>query len=239
MKTLLITGGSGAIGAACCKKFASNNFNIIFTYNKNIDKAMNVAKVIKNMGVDCNCIKMDVSNKIECAKVLDDLITNYNIDILVNNAGIVRDSLFYWMTADEWEEVIQTNLNGIFYVTSPIVKQMIQNKNGSIINISSISGISGNVGQTNYSASKAAIIGFTKSLSLELARNNIRVNCVAPGVVESEMTANIDLSQLKKMIPMKRFATPEEIAEAVFFLASEKASYITGEVLNVSGGLWR
>ena len=239
MKTLLITGGSGAIGAACCKKFASNNFNIIFTYNENVDKAMNLAKVIKNMGVDCNCIKMDVSNKTECEKVLNDLTTNYNIDILVNNAGIVRDNLFYWMTADEWEEVIQTNLNGIFYVTSPIVKHMIQNKNGSIINISSISGISGNVGQTNYSASKAAIIGFTKSLSLELARNNIRVNCVAPGVVESEMTANIDLSQLKKMIPMKRFATPEEIAEAVFFLASEKASYITGEVLNVSGGLWR
>lgn len=238
MQKVLITGGSRGIGAACCKKFAEEGCDIIFTYNHNAEKAEAVADELKQCDVEAQAIKMDISNKVECEAVLTPLLEAQEIDVLINNAGIAKDNLFYWMETGEWEDVIQTNLNGTFYVTSLVVKQMVKNKKGSIVNLSSISGLSGNMGQTNYSAAKAGIIGFTKSLAVELARQKIRVNCVAPGFIQTDMTDDLD-SNMKKIIPMRRAGKAEEVAEAVYFMASEKASYITGEVMNISGGLWR
>lgn len=238
MKTVLITGGSRGIGLACCKKFASEGFNIIFTYNSNQKKAEDVEDELKQTGVTVQVLKLDIADKDNCDQVLSQLLKNQDIDVLVNNAGITKDNLFFWMEATEWEDVIQTNLNGTFYVTSIIVKHMVKKKQGSIVNLSSISGLSGNMGQTNYSASKAGIIGFTKSLAVELARQKVRVNCVAPGFIATDMTDKLDIN-IKKIIPMRRAGKPEEVAEAVYFLASDNASYITGEVMNISGGLWR
>jgi 3-oxoacyl-[acyl-carrier protein] reductase len=237
-KTVLITGGSKGIGSACCKKFAQENYNVIFTYKSSKQAAEELCNDLKQYGNNILAVQLDISDKNSCTKVLTDIVSKNQIDVLINNAGIAKDNLLFWSEPEDWEEVIHTNLNGIFYVTSIIVKSMVMKRSGSIVNLSSVSALSGNIGQTSYSATKAGIIGFTKSLSLELARQSIRVNCVAPGIIETEMTSNLS-ENLKKLIPMKRPGLPEEVAEAVYFLASDKASYITGEVINISGGLWR
>ncbi|MCD4668575.1 MAG: SDR family oxidoreductase, partial [Sulfurimonas sp.] len=166
------------------------------------------------------------------------VLENLELDVLVNNAGITRDNLFFWMSDDEWSDVIDTSVNGTYYVTKAVMKNMISNKRGSVVNVASISGIVGNSGQTNYSAAKGAMIAFTKALSVEVARYGIRVNAVAPGLIESEMTAELNLKEMKKGIPMRRIGKPEDVAECVLFLA-DKASYVTGEVLNISGGMVR
>jgi 3-oxoacyl-[acyl-carrier protein] reductase len=163
-------------------------------------------------------------------------LKDIEVDTLINNSGITRDNLFFWMNDEEWEDVIETNVHGMFRVTKALLSNFIKKKNGAIVNISSISGIVGNAGQTNYSASKGAIISFTKSLSLELARYKVRVNCVAPGLIESEMTKELDTG-IKKSIPLKRYGTPDEIAHAVYFAATN--TYMTGETINISGGMVR
>lgn len=231
-KRVLITGASGAIGAACAEYFAANGYFVYAHYNGNEQK---INELVEKIGKDrCVSLKFDIADFDSVSSALKDI----DVDVVVNNAGITRDKLFFWMENDDWDSVIKTNVNGAFYVCKTLLPSMIKKKNGAVVNISSIAGMVGNIGQANYATSKGAIIAFTKSLSLEVARYNIRVNCVAPGLVKSAMTEGLDEAELKRIIPMKRFGRPEEIAEVVFFVA-DKASYMTGEVVNVSGGMVR
>lgn len=230
MKSVLITGSTGAIGEAIAQSFHENGYFLYLHYNKNEKKADELKAKYENSTL----LKFDISDKNATKKALE----NLSVDVLINNAGITKDSHIFWMEDEAWENVINTNLNGTYHVTKSILPQMISNKSGSIVNISSISGINGNIGQANYSATKGAIISFTKTLCLDLAKFNIRVNAVAPGLIKSEMTANIDESSYKKIIPSGRFGEPKEVADVVFFLA-DKATYINGEVINISGGMSR
>jgi 3-oxoacyl-[acyl-carrier protein] reductase len=230
MKRVLVTGSTGAIGSACAKYFHDMGYFVYLHYRSNEAKAKELKAELENSEI----IGFDISNKEEVYTKLE----NLEVDVLVNNAGITKDKLFFWMEDDDWGDVIDTSVNGTYYVTKALMKNMISNKKGSIVNIASVSGLVGNAGQTNYSAAKGAMIAFTKALAIEVARYKIRVNAVAPGLIESEMTKDLDLKELKKTIPLKRIGKPEEVAECVFFLA-DKASYITAEVLNISGGMVR
>ena len=230
MKKVLITGSTGAIGEACARYFHENGYFVYLHYRSQEEKANSLKKELNNsetIGFDI-LNKEDVHNKLE----------NLELDVLVNNAGITKDKLFFWMEDDDWKDVIETSVNGTYNVTKAVIKNMISKKNCAIVNVASISGLVGNIGQTNYSAAKGAMIAFTKSLALEMARYKIRVNAVAPGLIESEMTKDLDMKTIKKEIPLKRVGKPEDVAECVFFLA-DKASYVTGEVLNISGGMVR
>ncbi len=230
MNKVLITGATGAIGEACARYFHNNGYFVYLHYRSQETKAQALHEALEHSRI----IGFDITNREDVLQKLQDL----ELDVLVNNAGMTKDNLFFFMSNEEWESVIDTSVNGTYYVTKAVLKNMIRNKKGSIVNVASISGIVGNPGQTNYSAAKGAIIAFTKALSAEVARYKIRVNAVAPGLIESEMTEALDLKEMKKTIPLKRIGRPEEVAESVFFLA-DKASYITGEVLNISGGLVR
>ena len=230
MKKVLITGATGAIGEACARYFHENGYFIYINYRSNKSKADALQAELENS----KTIKFDIVNKEEVRSALEEL----ELDVLVNNAGITQDNLFFFMKDEEWSDVIDTSVNGTYYVTKAVLKNMIANKKGSIINVASISGIVGNAGQTNYSAAKGAMIAFTKALSAEVARYKIRVNAVAPGLVESEMTKDLPLKEMKKAIPLRRIGKPEDVAETVFFLG-DKASYITGEIINISGGMVR
>lgn len=229
MKKVLVTGATGSLGVAIVREFAKNGYFVYIHYNSNEIKAKEILEEIDNMG---EILTFDSKN----SQNIKDKLENIEVDVLINNSGITKDNLFFWMSDDEWEDVIDTNVNGMFRVTKAIVPKLIKKKDCAIVNISSISGIVGNMGQTNYSASKGAIIAFTKSLALELARYRITVNCVAPGLVESEMTKDIN-KEITKSIPLKRYAKPQEIAHAVFFAATN--TYMTAEVINISGGLAR
>lgn len=230
MKKVLITGSTGAIGESIARYFHENGYFIYLHYRSNKEKAVE----LKSELINSEIIGFDILEKEDVFKKLE----NLEIDVLINNAGITKDKLFFWMEDDDWNDVINTSVNGTYNVTKAVIKNMISNKNGSIINIASVSGLVGNAGQTNYSAAKGAIIAFTKALSLEVARYKIRVNAVAPGLIQSEMTKDLDLKMIKKDIPLKRIGQAKDVAEAVFFLG-DKASYITGEVLNISGGMVR
>lgn len=230
MKTVLVTGSTGAIGASIARYFHENGYFVYLHYRSQEQKAIELKNDLENSEI----LGFDILNKDEVYSKLE----NLEIDVLVNNAGITKDKLFFWMEDDDWNDVINTSVNGTFNVTKAVIKNMISNKKGSIINVASVSGLVGNAGQTNYSAAKGAMIAFTKALSLEVARYKIRVNAVAPGLIESEMTKDLDLKTIKKDIPLKRIGKAEEVAESVFFLG-DKASYITGETLNISGGMVR
>ncbi len=230
MKKVLVTGATGAIGEACVRYFHENGYFVYINYRNNKIKADELHSEL----VNSQTIKFDIANKEEVRSALESL----EIDVLVNNAGITKDNLFFFMGDDEWHDVIDTSVNGTFYVTKAILKNMIANKRGSIVNVASVSGLVGNAGQTNYSAAKGAMIAFTKALSAEVARYKIRVNAVAPGLVESEMTKDLPLKEMKKAIPLRRIGKPEDVAETVFFLG-DKAAYITGETINISGGMVR
>jgi 3-oxoacyl-[acyl-carrier protein] reductase len=229
MQKVLVTGATGSLGEAIVKEFAEHGYFVYIHYNKNRKRAEELLEEIENNG---EILTFDTKEK----ESVDNKLKSITVDILINNAGITRDNLFFWMDEEEWRDVIEINLNGLFRVTKAVVPKMIKKKNCSIVNISSISGIVGNAGQTNYSASKGAIIAFTKSLALELARYKITVNCVAPGLIESEMTKKLDTS-ITKMIPLRRYGKPKEVAEAVYFSATNR--YITAEVINISGGMVR
>jgi len=229
MKKVLVTGATGSLGVAIVREFAKNGYFVYIHYNSNEIKAKEILEEIDNRG---EILTFDSKN----SQNIKDKLENIEVDVLINNSGVTKDNLFFWMSDDEWEDVIDTNVNGMFRVTKAIVPKLIKKKDCAIVNISSISGIVGNMGQTNYSASKGAIIAFTKSLALELARYRITVNCVAPGLVESEMTKDIN-KEITKSIPLKRYAKPQEIAHAVFFAATN--TYMTAEVINISGGLAR
>jgi 3-oxoacyl-[acyl-carrier protein] reductase len=239
-KTALITGSNRGIGKAIAQKLAENGADIIITapIKSDAESAANEIKErynVKTYAFELNLL--DINSIEDTVKEIEQTTT---VDILVNNAGITKDNLFIRMKKEEWEDVIKVNFTSIFYITQPIVKQMIKKRWGRVINISSVVGIMGNAGQTNYSATKAALIGFTKSLAKEVGSRGITVNAVAPGFIDTPMTQGLpeDVKEAyKKQIPLGRFGSPEDVANAVLFLVSEKASYITGEVINVNGGM--
>ena len=230
MKKVFITGSSGVIGEAIAKEYSKNGYFLYLHYHKGDKKAKKLLNELKNGEL----ISFSLTNHQEIREKLKDI----EVDVLVNSAGVIKDNLFFFMSDEEWSEVIDINLNGVFFVTKELLPKMIKNKNGSIINVTSISGLVGNIGQTNYSASKGAIIAFTKSLSLEVARYNIRVNAIAPGIIESSMTKELKKEELLKLIPSKRFGKPSEVAEVAYFLGNQ-GTYINGEVINISGGMVR
>lgn len=230
-KKVLITGSTGSIGEAIAKEFSKNGYFVYLHYNSNIKKAKQLLKELPNSQL----ITFDMKDKESIKNALEDI----KVDVLINNAGIIKDKLFFFMSDDEWEDVINTNLTGMYYVTKMLSKNMIMNKEGSILNIASIAAIGGNAGQANYSASKGGVISFTKTLSLELGRYNIRVNALAPGIINSEMTQNLPKEkELKKSIPLNRFGEAHEVASCAYFMAVE-ATYVSGEVLNISGAMLR
>ncbi len=241
MKYALVTGGSRGIGRAVSCKLAQMNYNILLNYKGNDEEATKTKVIIESKGVVCELLKFDVSNKQNTDEVLGGWIENNkekNIEVLINNAGIRHDTLFIWMTDENWKDVISTNLDAFFYVTRLVINGMLVKKYGRIVNIVSLSGQKGVPGQTNYSAAKAGVIGATKALAQEVARRGVTVNAVAPGFIKTDMTEGLNEKELSAMIPMKRFGTVEEVAEAVGFLASPGASYINAEVLSVNGGLY-
>jgi 3-oxoacyl-[acyl-carrier protein] reductase len=241
MKNALVTGGSRGIGRAVCEKLAGMGFHVLINYRSNLSEALKTLELITEKGGGGEIIHFDVSRKEEVESSLSmwqSKNEGEHIEVLVNNAGIRMDALVMWMKDEEWHDVININMNSFLWVTRPLLKDMLINKYGRIINIVSLSGIKGLPGQANYSAAKAGVIGATKALAQEIAKKNVTVNAVAPGFIRTDMTKDMDESQLKAMIPMNRFGTPEEVAEVVGFLASEKASYITGTVINVNGGLY-
>ena len=227
---VLITGSTGSIGEACTRYFHNAGYFVYLHYRNDEEKVQKLSQELQNSKI----LQFDITDKESVSKALE----NLEIDVLVNNAGITKDKLFFWMEDDDWTDVINTSVNGTYLVTKAVIKNMISNKRGSIVNVASVSGLVGNAGQTNYSAAKGAMIAFTKALSVEVARYGIRVNAVAPGLIESQMTKDLDVKEIKKSIPLKRIGKPDEVAECVYFLA-DKASYITGEVVNISGGMVR
>jgi 3-oxoacyl-[acyl-carrier protein] reductase len=241
MKFALVTGGSRGIGRAICIKMAEMGYNVLINYKSNAEEANNTLALVKEKGVDGEIIQFDVSDKAAIISKLGDWMeanTDKVIEVLVNNAGIRDDGLMMWMKDEQWDSVIKTNLDGFFYVTRLVVNSMLQKKYGRIINIVSLSGLKGLPGQTNYSAAKAGVIGATKALAQEIGRKGITVNAVAPGFIKTDMTEGLNEAELKNLVPLKRFGTPEEVAHTVGFLATEGAAYITGEVISVNGGLY-
>lgn len=241
MKIALVTGGSRGIGKAICVKLASMGFHIIINYKSNEAEALNTLELVKSAGATGELMPFDIGDQDSFEKAMEDWYTKNPekyIAILVNNAGIRKDALMMWMKNEEWFDVMQTNLHGFFFVTRRLLKDMLINKFGRIINIVSLSGIKGLPGQANYSAAKAAIIGATKALAQECGKKNVTVNAVAPGFIKTDMVEGIDENQAKAMIPVGRFGRPEEVAHVVGFLAEDLSSYVTGEVISVNGGLY-
>ena len=241
MKYALVTGGSGEIGKAICEKLSKMGYHVLINYNSNKDNALKTLESLVTHGGTGEIIQFDVSDRQAVSNSINSWKEQHPdsyISVLVNNAGINKDNLMLWMEDEEWDSVINTNLNGFFNVTSGLLKDMALSKFGRIINVVSLSGVKGLPGQTNYSAAKAGIIGATKALAQEMGRKKVTVNAVAPGYIRSEMTKELDEKQLKKLIPVNRFGYAEEVADLVAFLASEKAGYITGEVININGGLY-
>jgi 3-oxoacyl-[acyl-carrier protein] reductase len=241
-KYALVTGGSRGIGRAVCIQLAKDtHYHILINYNSNIDAAKETLKEVKAAGGDGEIIQFDVVNaESVISKLVNWQESNKDaiIEVIVNNAGITKDGLFMWMKPEDWSDVINTSLNGFYNVTNHLLQKLLVNRYGRIINMVSVSGLKGTAGQTNYSAAKGAVIGATKALAQEVAKRNITVNAVAPGFIRTDMTGELDEKELKKMIPANRFGEAEEVAHVVSFLASDKSSYITGEVININGGIY-
>ncbi len=242
IKYALVTGGSRGIGRAVCIQLAKDrDYHILINYNSNEIAARETLAAVKEAGASGEIMKFDVSDAASVTGALtsfEDAHPNALIEVIVNNAGITKDGLFMWMKPEDWSDVINTSLNGFFNVTNHLIQKMLVNKYGRIINMVSVSGVKGTPGQTNYSAAKGALVAATKALAQEVAKRKITVNAVAPGFIKTDMTGDLDEKELKKMIPVNRFGEAEEVAHLVSFLASENASYITGEVININGGIY-
>ena len=240
-KVALITGGSRGIGRGIAQKFAEQGANVAFTFLSSVEKALAFEKELQAMGVKAKGYQSDAADFAAAEKLIDEIVQDFGtLDIVVNNAGITRDTLLMRMSEQQWDDVMQTNLKSIFNISKFAIKPMMKARNGVFINLSSIVGINGNAGQSNYSASKAGIIAFTKSLAKELGSRNIRANAIAPGFIETEMTGELS-EEIRKSwaeaVPLKRAGTTEDVANLAVFLASDMASYITGQTIQVCGGL--
>lgn len=241
-KFALVTGGSRGIGRAICIQLAKDSeYHILINYNSNETAAKETLKSVEEAGGKGELMPFNVTDAENVKSSLDqwhEANPNAVIEVIVNNAGITQDGMFMWMKAEDWSKVIDTSLNGFFNVTNYLIQKLLVNKYGRIINMVSVSGLKGTPGQTNYSAAKGAVIGATKALAQEVAKRNVTVNAVAPGFITTDMTRDLDEKELKKMIPANRFGTAEEVAHLVSFLASEKSGYITGDIININGGIY-
>ncbi|WP_108868860.1 3-oxoacyl-ACP reductase FabG [Aquimarina aquimarini] len=242
MKCALITGGSRGIGKAICIQLAKDtDYHILINYNSNKTAAEETLALVEATGQTAEIIQFNVADAEQVKAKLDTWQENNKdaiIEVIVNNAGITKDGLFMWMPQKDWQNVINTSLDGFYNVTNHLIQKLLKNRYGRIINIASVSGVKGTAGQTNYSAAKGAIVGATKALAQEIAKRKITVNAVAPGFIKTDMTNELDEKELKKLIPANRFGEAEEVAHVVSFLASKNASYITGEVININGGIY-
>jgi 3-oxoacyl-[acyl-carrier protein] reductase len=242
MKCALITGGSRGIGSAICQKLATDsNYHILINYQSNKGAAEKTLEEVQKNGGTGEIIQFNVSDYEQVKKVLtqwQEANPESIVEAIVNNAGITKDGLFMWMSPEDWSSVINTSLNGFFNVTNFFIQKMLRNKYGRIVNVVSLSGVKGTAGQTNYSAAKGAVVAATKALAQEVAKRNITVNAVAPGFIKTDMTSQLDEKELIKMVPVNRFGEAEEVADLVSFLVSKKSSYITGEIININGGIY-
>ena len=240
-KTAIITGASRGIGRGIAKVFAEQGANVAFTYSSSVEAANELEKELKDAGVNAKGYQSNAASFDEAQKLAADVLNDFgSIDVLVNNAGITKDNLLMRISEEDFDKVIEVNLKSVFNMTKAVQRTMLKQRKGSIINMSSVVGVKGNAGQTNYAASKAGIIGFSKSVALELGSRNIRSNVIAPGFIETEMTAKLDEEIVKGWragIPLKRGGAPEDVANACVFLASDMSAYITGQTLNVDGGM--
>ena len=241
MKAALVTGGSRGIGKAICVRLAELGYFVLINYRSNEKEALNTLSLVREKGVEGAILSFDVSDSSQVSAVLGKWMeanAEKEIEVLVNNAGVKDDGLMMWMKDEQWSNVLGISLDGFFYVTRLILNSMLLRKYGRIINVVSLSGLKGLPGQVNYSAAKAGVIGATKALAQEVGRRGITVNAVAPGFIKTDMTEGLDEKELKNMIPVRRFGTPEEVAFTVGFLVAAEAGYITGEVISINGGLY-
>lgn len=240
-KIALVTGGTRGIGKGICEKFVQEGATVVFTYLSSEEKADALALELSANGVEVLAVRSDASKFDEAEALINQIVEKYGqLDVVVNNAGITRDNLLMRMKEEDWDAVIDTNLKSVFNVTKALQRTMLKQRSGSIINISSIVGVQGNAGQSNYAASKAGIIGFSKSIAKELGSRSIRCNAIAPGFIETEMTEVLDekvVEEWRKSIPLKRGGTPEDVANAAVFLASDMSTYVTGQTISVCGGM--
>ena len=240
-KTAIITGGSRGIGKGIALVFAQHGANVAFTYSSSVESANSLEKELSNYGVKVKSYQSNAADHKESQDLVENVLSDFgSIDVLVNNAGITKDNLLMRMGEEDFDKVIEVNLKSVFNMTKAVQRTMLKQRKGSIINMSSVVGVKGNAGQSNYAASKAGIIGFSKSVALELGSRNIRSNVIAPGFIETEMTAKLDEKTVdiwRNAIPLKRGGSPEDIANACVFLASDLSAYVTGQTLNVDGGM--
>ncbi|GAA4324163.1 3-oxoacyl-[acyl-carrier-protein] reductase [Pontixanthobacter gangjinensis] len=240
-KNAIITGGSRGIGKGIAQVFAQHGANVAFTYNSSSQSAEELAKELEEMGIKAKAYKSNAASFAEAQELVDKVLEDFgSIDILINNAGITKDNLLMRMSEEDFDKVIEVNLKSIFNMTKAVQRTMLKQRKGSIINMSSVVGVTGNAGQANYAASKAGIIGFSKSMAQELGSRNIRTNVIAPGFIETEMTEKLDEKTVqgwREAIPLKRGGSPEDIANACVYLGSDLSAYVTGQVLHVDGGM--
>ena len=240
-KTVLITGASRGIGKGIATVFAQHGANVVFTYSSSVDAANALESELQAMGVQAKGYQSNAADFEQAQELVENVLADFNtIDVLINNAGITKDNLLMRISEEDFDKVIEVNLKSVFNLTKAVQRTMLKQRNGSIINMSSVVGVKGNAGQSNYAASKAGIIGFSKSVALELGSRNIRCNVIAPGFIETEMTAKLSeevVAGWRAGIPLKRGGTPNDVANACVFLASDLSSYITGQVINVDGGM--